>query len=254
MSKSQVNVEEMMEAGLHFGHQTFRRNPKMNQYIFGTKDGVHIIDLTKTEPMLVRALEFASSVVSGGGQIVFVGTKRQAHEIITEQAKRCKMPYVADRWLGGLLTNYDTVKKRLKYLREIDEMYEKQDFSKITKKEKSDLDKEYAKLQLSLGGLRDLRGIPAALFVVDVIKDKIAIQEARKLNIPVIGMVDTNADPDLVNFPIPSNDDARKAIDFVVTLMATHCQAVAPAKIEAKAEAPKEEVEPNQTQEGEDAN
>ncbi len=252
MAKSQITVEDMMEAGLHFGHQTFRRNPKMNQYIFGAKEGIHIIDLTKTEPLLAKALEYVAELTAGGGQLLFVGTKRQASELVAKAAQQCNMPYVAERWLGGLLTNFETVKKRLKYMRDLDEIYEKEEFSKYTKKEKSELDKEYEKLKNSLGGLRDLKGLPAALFVADILKDKIAVQEARKLKIPVIAVVDTNTDPDLVDLPIPGNDDARKAIEYVVNMIAGNCQAQVAAKMEVKPAA-KAEEKTNQ-QEEENAN
>lgn len=223
MSKNQVSVEGMMEAGLHFGHQTFRRNPKMNEYIFDAKSGVHIIDLTKTEPLLKEAMDFVSKVTSDGRQIMFVGTKRQAGKLISEYATKAGMPYVADRWLGGLLTNFETMKRRLKYMRELDEKYANNDFSDITKKEKVLLDQEYAKLQTALGGLRDLKGIPGALFVADILRDHIAIQEAKKLGIPVVAVVDTNTNPDLVEYPIPGNDDARKAIEYVVSAIASAC-------------------------------
>lgn len=226
MSKSQISVEGMMEAGLHFGHQTHRRNPKMNRYIFDAKSGVHIIDLTKTEPLLKEALEFVDRVTAEGKQVVFVGTKRQASQIVSEKANAAGMPFVADRWLGGLFTNFETVKKRLKYMRELDERYATNSFSDITKKEKVLLDQEYAKLQLSLGGLRNLKGLPGAIFVVDILRDEIAVKEAKKLGIPVIAIVDTNVNPDVVDYPIPGNDDARKAIDYVVGALASACNKV----------------------------
>ena len=222
--KQKITVEAMMEAGMHFGHQTFRRNPKMDPYIFDARDGIHIIDLTKTLPMLEKALEFAQSVVGEGKQIIFVGTKKQAGEIVKEYATACGMPYVNERWMGGLLTNFDTLKKRLKYMREIDERYAKNNFGDMTKKERSELDKAYKALQVSLGGLRDLHTLPAAIFVTSTLQDSIAVKEARKLKLPVIAMVDTNSDPSLVNYPIPSNDDARKAITFVVSLLAEACK------------------------------
>jgi small subunit ribosomal protein S2 len=225
MSKNPISVEGMMEAGLHFGHQTFRRNPKMDKYIFEARSGVHIIDLTRTEPLLKAALEFAAKTVAEGKQIVFVGTKRQASKIVSEHAAKCGQPYVADRWLGGLLTNFETVRGRLKYMRELDEKYAKNDFSDITKKEKVLVDREYEKLQIALGGLRELKGLPGALFVVDILRDQIAVKEAQKLGIPVIAIVDTNVNPDSVDYPIPGNDDARKAIEFVVAAMAEACNA-----------------------------
>lgn len=220
-----------MEAGLHFGHQTHRRNPKMNEFIFDAKSGVHIIDLTKTEPLLRKALDFIGQVTGEGKQIIFVGTKRQASPIISAKAGAAGQPYVADRWLGGLLTNFDTVKKRLKYLRELDERYAANLFEDITKKEKVLLDQEFAKLNLSLGGLRNLKGIPGAIFVIDIIKDGIAVREAMKLGIPVIALVDTNVNPDMVDYPIPGNDDARKAIEYIVEAATQACAAPAVAEI-----------------------
>lgn len=236
---SKISVEEMLDSAMHFGHQTFRRNPKMDKYIFGTKSGIHIIDLTKTEPLFNKALDFVSTVAAEGKQMIFVGAKRQASEIIAENAKKAGMPYVNERWLGGLLTNFETIKTRLKYLRDLDEKYAANDFSDMTKKEKVVLDAEYKILEHSLGGLRDLKGVPAAIFVVDVLKDHIAVKEAQKLGIPVVGIVDTNVNPDLVNYPIPANDDAKKSIDYVVTKIAEACMSgakVTSKKVEEKVE------------------
>lgn len=222
--KHKLSIEAMMEAGMHFGHQTFRRNPKMDPYIFDARNGIHIIDLTKTEPMLEAALEFAHELAGQGKQIVFVGTKKQAGPIVKELATACGMPYVDERWMGGLLTNFETLKKRLKYMREIDERFAKNNFGDMTKKERSDLDKVYKTLQISLGGLREMKTLPAAIFVVSTLQDEIAVKEARKLKIPVIAMVDTNSDPTKVNYPIPANDDAKKSIAYVVGLMAEACK------------------------------
>lgn len=218
-----ISVEEMMQAGVHFGHQTHRRNPKMDRYIFGAREGVHIIDLTKTEHMLAEAVEFVKKTADESGQIIFVGTKRQASDLISKYADACGMPYVGERWLGGLLTNYETIKKRLKYLNELDEKYRTGDFAGITKKEKVELDKVYETLNKTLGGLRTLRGIPAAIFVVDILQDKIAVTEAKKLGVPVVAIVDTNTDPDNIDFPIPANDDAKKSIDYVLGQIAGAC-------------------------------
>lgn len=236
MSKLDVTLEGMMEAGMHFGHQTHRRNPKMSKYIFDVKSGVHIIDLTKTDALFKKALEFADSVTKDGKQIIFVGSKRQASELIKQYATACDMPFVADRWLGGIMTNYETIKKRLKYLKELDERFSTDNFVGITKKERVLLDQDHKKLDLVLGGLRNLKGLPAALFVVDIIKDHIAVQEAKKLGIPVIAIVDTNVNPDLVDYPIPANDDARKAIEYVLERMANTCKVGGTVKIESKAE------------------
>lgn len=222
--KSKISIEGMMEAGMHFGHQTFRRNPKMDPYIFDSRDGIHIIDLTKTEPLLQRALEFIGQLAEEDKQVIFVGTKKQAGPIIKTLATQCGMPYVDERWMGGLLTNYDTLKKRLKYLRELDEKYAKNDFGDMNKKEIAGLNRVYRSLQVSLGGLRELHGLPAAVFVVSTLQDAIAVREARKLHIPVIAIVDTNSDPTQVDYPIPGNDDAKKAIAYVVGLMAEACK------------------------------
>jgi len=222
--KQKISIEEMMEAGMHFGHQTFRRNPKMDAYIFDARDGIHLIDLTKTQPLLEQALDFVRGLASEGKQIIFVGTKKQAGPIVKEYAAKCGMPYVDERWMGGLLTNFDTLKKRLKYLREIDERYAKNDFTGMTKKEKADLEKVYRTLQINLGGLRDLRGLPAAIFVASTLQDGIAVREAKKLKLPVVAIVDTNSDPTGITYPIPSNDDAKKALAYILSHMADACQ------------------------------
>ncbi|MFA5009922.1 MAG: 30S ribosomal protein S2 [Patescibacteria group bacterium] len=221
--KQKISIEAMMEAGMHFGHQTFRRNPKMDSYIFEARDGIHLIDLTKTLPLLTSALEFAHELATEGKQIIFVGTKKQAGPIIKQAAEACGMPYVDERWMGGLLTNFDTLKKRLKYMREIDDRFAKNNFDDMTKKERAELDKVYKTLQFSLGGLREMRNLPAAIFVVSTLQDAIAVREAKKLKLPVIAMVDTNSDPSLIDYPIPSNDDAKKAISYVAELVAEAC-------------------------------
>ena len=212
-----------MIAGMHFGHQVHRRNPKMNPYIFGVKSGINIIDLTKTEPMFEKALKFISDTVADGKQIILVGTKRQASNLIEKYAQKCGMPYVNSRWLGGLLTNFSTISKRLNYLKSLDEKFEKGDFANMTKKEKVGLDKVYKSLSSSLGGLRELKGIPGAVFVVDVIKDSIAVREANKMGVPVVALADSNVNPDVIDYPIPGNDDARKAIEYVLDFVAEAC-------------------------------
>jgi small subunit ribosomal protein S2 len=219
-----ISIEEMMKAGTHFGHQTHRRNPKMDRYIFGVKDGVHIIDLVKTEASLKEAIGFLSGVTSAGGQVIFVGTKRQASDLVKQAAESCGMPYVNERWLGGLLTNYDTIKRRLKYLAELTERFTTNSFEGMTKKERVEMQKEYEVLQKTLGGLRDLRGIPQAIVVVDTIKDAIAIREAGKLGVPVVALADTNANPDVVDYPIPANDDAKKSIGLMLGYLSDACK------------------------------
>jgi small subunit ribosomal protein S2 len=259
--KQKISIEGMMEAGMHFGHQTFRRNPKMDPYIYDARDGIHIIDLTKAQPLLEKALEFANGLAADGKQIIFVGTKKQAGPIVKEFAQACGMPYVDERWMGGLLTNFETLKKRLKYMKEIDERFTKNDFGDMTKKERSDLDKVYKTLQISLGGLRELKGLPAAIFVVSTLQDLIAVREAKKLRIPVIAMVDTNSDPSQIDYPIPSNDDAKKSIAYVLSLMADACKtdgqpkASKPAEVEAAVEVDNETPElATNIEEGENGN
>jgi small subunit ribosomal protein S2 len=219
----------------------------MDPYIFDARDGIHIIDLTKTEPLLIKALEFAGSLAGEGKQIIFVGTKKQAGPLIKEFADKCGMPYVDQRWMGGLLTNFETLKKRLKYMREIDERFAKNNFGDMTKKERADLDKVYKALQVSLGGLREMKALPAAILVVSTLQDDIAVREANKLKIPVIAMVDTNSDPTKIAYPIPSNDDAKKSIAYVLELMADVCKTDGGAEVksaEPKVETVEETVEP----------
>ncbi len=225
MAKTSISIEEMMEAGMHFGHQTHRRNPKMDPYIFDARSGVHIIDLAKTEGLLKKAIEFVEKVVGEGKQVILVGTKRQATLLIKNYGEKCGMPYVDERWLGGLLTNFKTIKKRIDYLKKLDDRYAKNDFAGMTKKEKVMLDKQFRALEVSLGGLRNLEGLPGAVFVTDIIKDRIAVIEARKLAIPVVAIVDTNVNPELVDYPVPANDDAKKSIEYVVRLIAEACAA-----------------------------
>lgn len=208
-------VEQMLEAGLHFGHQTFRWHPNMKPYIFVEKDGIHIIDLAKTEAKLTDALNFVEQLGRDGGMLMLVGTKRQAAGIITELAKASNLPYVTNRWPGGLLTNWPTMKGRIRYLKQIREQVNKKDFGDMTKQEIGLLEKKLALLENSFGGLDILDELPSALFVVDVIREKIAIREAKKLSIPIIAMVDTNADPAGIELVIPANDDAKQGIQLI---------------------------------------
>ena len=247
MAQTKVSVEAMMEAGMHFWHQTHPRNPQMDPHIFDARNGVHIIDLTKTEPLLEVALAFLQDTVKAGKQVILVGTKRQASPIIQTGAEQCGMPYVNERWLGGLLTNFDTIKKRLKYLNELEQKLSDKTAGRMTKKERVVLDRQYRTLMLSLGGVKNLRELPGAIFVVDIIKDKIAVREAKKLGIPVVALVDTNGDPTVIDYPIPSNDDAKKAIEYVLELVAEACsvkptKAVSPAASGQIADEPKTEV------------
>ena len=207
-----INMKELLEAGVHFGHQTKRWNPKMKEYIFGERNGIYIIDLQKTQRLFQEALNYVEELTGRGGTIMFVGTKRQAQEAITEEAVRCGMPYVTERWLGGLLTNFVTIKKSLERLRELELLQVDGRGDRFTKKELAKFEKEREKLEKNLRGLKAMKNIPDAVFVIDTRKEAIAVKEARKLKIPVVGVVDTNCDPDEVDYVIPANDDALRAI------------------------------------------
>ena len=211
-----VTMRQMLEAGVHFGHQTRYWNPKMAPYIFGERGKIHIINLEETMPLFNEAMNYLGSMVANGGTVLFVGTKRSAQEPIKENAIRCGMPYVNHRWLGGMLTNYKTVRASIKRLKELETMAADGSFEKISKKEGLMLQREMDKLERSLGGIKDMRGIPDAMFVVDVGHEKIAISEARKLGIPVVGIVDTNNSIEGVDYIIPGNDDAIRAIKLFV--------------------------------------
>lgn len=202
----------MLEAGVHFGHQTRFWNPKMRPFIFGDRNKIHIINLEKTLPLYNDAVNFISKLASNRGNVLFVGTKRAAQQVVREEADRCGMPFVNHRWLGGMLTNFKTVKQSIKRLKDIEKMGQDGTFDRLTKKETLTLSREQEKLERSLGGIKDMNGLPDALFIVDVGHEKIAIQEAVKLGIPVIGVVDTNNSPDHVDYLIPGNDDAIRAI------------------------------------------
>jgi small subunit ribosomal protein S2 len=220
MSSSSVSMRDMLAAGVHFGHQTRFWNPKMSPYIFGSRSKIHIINLDKTVPLLNDALNIVSKVASQKGKILFVGTKRAASELIREQAQRCGMPYVDHRWLGGTLTNYKTVRKSIQRLKDLQEMRASNAVMGVTKKERLNMDRELEKLERSLGGIKDMGGLPDMLFVIDVGFEKIAIAEARRLKIPVIGVVDTNNDPKDIDYVIPGNDDAMRAINLYLTAAA----------------------------------
>jgi small subunit ribosomal protein S2 len=236
-----TNVKELLEAGAHFGHQTRRWNPKMRQYIFGVRGGVHIIDLTKTINYLNDAKKFAQSVTEDGGKILFVGTKRQATAIVRDEAQNAHMPYVSERWLGGMLTNFRTIQTRVKRLKDLAKGLESGDFaSKYNKKEVLDLQNEHDNLKRIFGGIEDMAELPKALFVVDVVRDDIAISEARNLGLPVIAICDTNANPELVDYPIPANDDAIKSLRVITHQIAEAAQAGAATFAKKAAEAPKE--------------
>jgi small subunit ribosomal protein S2 len=205
-------MKELLEAGVHFGHQTKRWNPKMKEYIFGERNGIYIIDLQKTHRLLLDALQYVQDLAAQGKTILFVGTKRQAQEAIAEESKRCSMPFVNERWLGGLLTNFVTIRKSLDRLKELEMMSTDGRHERLTKKEVARLEKERGKIEKNLMGIKGMKNVPDAIFVIDTRKEQIAVQEARKLRIPVVGIVDTNCDPDEVDHVIPGNDDALRAI------------------------------------------
>lgn len=207
-----ISMRQMLEAGVHFGHQTRFWNPKMRPFIFGDRNKIHIINLEKTLPLYNEAVNFISKLASNRGNVLFVGTKRAAQQVIREEAERCGMPFVNHRWLGGMLTNFKTVKQSIRRLKDLEKMGQDGTFDRLSKKEVLNLTREQDKLERSLGGIKDMNGLPDALFVVDVGHEKIAVQEAVKLGIPVIGIVDTNNSPDHVDYLIPGNDDAIRAI------------------------------------------
>ena len=230
MSKK-VEYKDLLDAGVHFGHLTRKWNPKMAPYIFMEKNGIHIIDLNKTQACLDEASAAMKSIVRSGRKILFVATKKQAKEIVASEARRLKMPYACERWLGGMLTNFGTVRKSLKKMSTLDKLSKEEAFKNFNKKERLMLGREKAKLEKVLGGIADLTRLPAALFVVDVKKEHIAIAEAKRLNIPVFAMVDTNSDPNGVDFVIPANDDAYKSISVITAALG---QAIEEGLIERK--------------------
>ena len=225
MALPEFTLRQLLEAGCHFGHQTHRWNPKMERYIFGARNNIHIIDLAQTVPLLHQALKTVSDVVANGGRVLFVGTKRQASDIVADAAKRSAQYYVNSRWLGGMLTNWSTISNSIKRLRQVDEMLSSADSSHLTKKERLMMTRERDKLERALGGIKDMGGTPDLLFIVDTNKESIAVTEARRLKIPVVAILDTNCDPDMIDHPIPGNDDASRAI-------ALYCELIAKAAID----------------------
>ena len=217
---SVVSMKQLLEAGVHFGHQTRKWNPKMDPYIFTERNGIHIIDLQKTVGKIDEAYDFMKEVGASGKPVLFVGTKKQAQNAIVSEAQRCGQYYVSERWLGGMLTNYKTISGRIKKLGDIEKMEEDGTFEKLSKKEVLKLQAEHDKLERNLGGIRDMKGMPGVMFVVDPKKEKIAVKEARTLGIPIIGMIDTNCDPDDVDYVIPANDDAIRAVKLIASKMA----------------------------------
>jgi len=212
----EAGLKELLEAGVHFGHQTRRWNPNMRRYIFGELDGIHIIDLIQTEALLENARRFAGELASGGGTVLFVGTKKQARGPVQEWAERCKMPYVNQRWLGGLLTNYNTISARISRLHELTAWQEEGKLALLPTKERMGMEAELAKLEYNLGGVRDMDRLPDAVFVTDLKTEEIAVREAVRLRIPIIGLVDTNCDPTQIDYVVPGNDDAIRSCQLVI--------------------------------------
>ncbi|OLP60025.1 30S ribosomal protein S2 [Xaviernesmea oryzae] len=218
MALPDFSMRQLLEAGVHFGHQTHRWNPKMKPYIFGERSNVHIIDLAQSVPMLSRALQVVSDTVARGGRVLFVGTKRQASDIIADAAKRSAQYYVNARWLGGMMTNWKTISNSIQRLRKLDEILAS-DAQGFTKKERLNLEREREKLNRALGGIRDMGGVPDLMFIIDTNKESIAIDEAKRLGIPVVAIIDSNCDPDRIDYPIPGNDDASRAIALYCDLI-----------------------------------
>ncbi|GGB30507.1 30S ribosomal protein S2 [Tistrella bauzanensis] len=219
MALPTFTMRQLLEAGVHFGHQSRRWNPRMSPYLFGTRNGIHIIDLRETQPQMYRAMEAVRDIVANRGRVLFVGTKRQAQDLVAEGAKRCGQYYVNRRWLGGMLTNWQTISNSIRRLREIEQLLDQQADLGLTKKELLKLTRQRDNLESSLGGIKDMGGLPDALFVIDTNKEELAVREATKLGIPVIAILDSNSNPDGVTFPVAGNDDSTKAIQLYLELM-----------------------------------
>lgn len=215
-----VTIKQLLEAGVHFGHQTKRWNPKMKNYIYGSRNGIHIVDLQKALPYIEAAYNKIYNVTREGGVVLFIGTKKQANPIVVEEATRCGMPYVSERWLGGMLTNFATIKLSIRRLKELEQLKASEEFQKFTKKEMSNMDKEVIKLQKVINGIRNLDKIPDAVFIVDLHHELTAAKEAKRLGISIIAVADTNADPDFADYLIPGNDDAIRSIKLILSTMA----------------------------------
>lgn len=224
-----ISMKQLLEAGVHFGHQTRRWNPKMQQFIFMDRNGIHIIDLQQTVTRLNDAYKFVEQLVAGGGTLLFVGTKKQAQEAVAEEAKRCGMYFVNQRWLGGMLTNFKTIQSRITYLRELETRRDRGEFERLPKKEVQHMQDEIQRLERILGGIKDMRRLPTAIFIIDTRKERTAVLEARRLEIPIIALADTNCDPDEMDYPIPANDDAIRAVRLL-------CAKIADAAVEGRRE------------------
>lgn len=234
-----ATIKELLEAGAHFGHQTSRWHPRMKKYIFTKRNGIHIIDLEQTATMLDRACQFIKELVAAGGKILFVGTKKQAQDIIVEEATRCGMYYINQRWIGGVLTNFSTIQSRIDYLVRLEDQQARGDFNRLPKKEAMKLNEEIERLNRFMGGFKEMTSLPDAIFVVDPVKETIALAEARRMDIPIIAIVDTNCNPNDIDFPIPANDDAIRAIKLMTGKIA---DAVMEGKAGGEASAPTEET------------
>jgi small subunit ribosomal protein S2 len=238
-----ISMKELLEAGVHFGHQTRRWNPKMKPYIFGSRNGIHIIDLQKTVSLFATAYDFLVRTVADGYPVLFVGTKKQAHDAVVEESERCGMFFVVNRWLGGTLTNFQTIRKSVSRLKELDNMKNDGSINRYTKKEAMRLEKELVKLEKNLGGIKNINELPDAVFIVDPKKEHITVQETRKLGIPLVAIADTNCDPDDIDYIIPGNDDAIRAIRLICSKMADACiegHNLAEEKLRAEADQEKE--------------
>lgn len=220
-----VSVKQLLEAGAHFGHQTSRWHPRMKKYIFTKREGIHIIDLEQTVSTLQKACEFVSQVTAEGGKILFVGTKKQAQQAVEEEAKRCSMYYVNQRWIGGVLTNFAAIQARIDHLVRLEDQQARGEFTRLPKKEALKLEKEVARLNRQMGGFKEMTSLPAALFIIDPLKERIALAEAKRVGIPIVAIVDTSCNPDEIDYPIPANDDAIRAIRLI-------CSKIADAAIE----------------------
>lgn len=242
---ARTTFEELLDAGVHFGHLKRKWNPNMAPYIFMERNGIHILDLYKTMAKLEEAASAMKQVAKSGKKILFVATKKQAKELVAEQVKRVNMPFVTERWPGGMLTNFSTIRKAVRKMSAIDKMMTQDTYKNLSKREKLQITRERAKLEKQLGSISDLNRLPSAIFVVDILKEKIAVAEARKLNIPTFAMVDTNSDPTLIDFPIPANDDASKSIQLITKLMVDAIEeGLAERKVEKdRKDAEEEEVE-----------
>ena len=248
---AEVGIKELLEAGVHFGHQTRRWNPRMRRFIFGEREGIHIIDLLQTEELLAQATEFVTEVAAKGGVILFVGTKKQARDSVQEWAERCEMPYVNRRWLGGLLTNFNTIRKRIQRLHELRELKEGGRLDLLPTKERMSMEAELRKLEYNLGGVADMQRIPDAVIIIDLKTEEIGLREADRLEIPIVGLVDTNCDPGPVSYVIPGNDDAIRSCDLIIGALGSSIEGAAAKWREEEARRRAEEEERKRREEEE---